>query len=178
MKIHEGLSKAEFGTLDAQMTISSLIKERSKSITGDIWCLLHLTDAVRILGLRQGLAEIDKAETWKIRVLRVFGENGEIHVWRTGEEFSWRVREDGVGDLTEYADQEQFLWGDKADSDGQSVVESGRGNRIVFSVPVTQWNLPVKMTVRNYIDYQEDGLLHFIDARVTGLNVAGGSSHA
>lgn len=178
MVIHEGLSKAEFGTLDAQMTISSLIRERSKSITGDIWCLLYLTDAVRILELRQGLAKIDKTDTWKIRELRVFGENGEIHVWRTGEEFSWRVREDGVGEKIEYADQEQLLWGDKADSDGLSVVDSGRGNRIVFSVPVTNWNLPVKMTVRNYIDYQEDGLLQFIDARIKGLNVVGGSSHA
>ena len=50
-----------------------------------------------------------------VQELRIFGENGEVHLWRSGEGWLGRKIIDGAGDdFTEMIDEKQILWGDQA----------------------------------------------------------------
>ena len=107
-----------------------------------------------------------------LRELRAFNESGELRLWKSGGDIGWRLRIDDGSENANIYDEEHVLWGDKIageSAEGLILRESGRG----FSFRVPPFgrtpSLPLKLLVRNYYDFEEDGLLHFFDARLVSL---------
>ena len=66
-----------------------------------------------------------------ITEIRMFSEYGEIHLWKYGDAFKWRLRidEEVEGDTNIY-EEEHFIWGTKVNYD--ELVEEHRGMKIRF----------------------------------------------
>ena len=64
-----------------------------------------------------------------VQELRIFGENGEVHLWRSGEGWIGRKIIDGAGDdFKEMIDDQQILWGDTVEKheDGFTLLADGQ----------------------------------------------------
>ena len=112
---------------------------------------------------------------------RLFGDVGELHVWRVGDAaFRGRRLSEG-GENAEYAqafDEQRILWGDHCEKDenGFSLLADGmQGLR--HWAPVTgvrSDRRSVYLRVRSYVGVAANGALQVTDARLVGVEVEGG----
>ncbi len=106
-----------------------------------------------------------------LKELRAFNETGELRLWKMNDEIRWRLRIDDEKNENIY-EELHVLWGDKiGEKSCESVLLSESGRGFLFRIPPFAENpsLPLKMLVRNYFDFEEDGLLRFYDARIVSL---------
>jgi len=81
-----------------------------------------------------------------LQELRLFSPAGELRLWRDGEGFCYRLRtENGSGVPAECFDQTHLTWDDQRRRD---------------------FDLPERYTVRTYVEYDDDGIARFVDARL------------
>ena len=140
--------------------------------------LVHMSDRVFFSSEKKGdlSAPLRALSIESLRELRAFNESGELRLWKSGGDIGWRLRIDDGSENANIYDEEHVLWGDKIageSAEGLILRESGRGFSFRVppfgrtpSLPLT---LPLKLLVRNYYDFEEDGLLHFFDARLVSL---------
>ena len=102
--------------------------------------------------------------------IRAFGESAELHAVRSamGEGFAGRFIEDdeALGEL-DHLDDLQFL--DIASNKGGHCATIGGG---AFDLPPGHESA-TKIIIRNYIDYDSDGLAQVVDFRIVGLELSG-----
>ena len=109
--------------------------------------------------------------------MRVFNENSELLLWQCGGgSFNSRLRVDGEGELQDYVDAEQVIWGtkSKALADGFSLLTEKRGIAIVLplaNLVVDEKEKRVKLKTRNYIGYNEAGQAGYEDCRFISLGL-------
>lgn len=110
--------------------------------------------------------------------LRMFSDEQELLLWRTGQGFRWRKRIDGLeneGSMVEAVEAEQILWGTKSEAltRGWTRLFEGRGMELILpmdSAEVTPVNR-VKLTTRNYIGYNALGQAGYIDCRFVRFTI-------
>ena len=104
--------------------------------------------------------------------LRLFGDRGEWHLWRTGAG-AWAGRLCASGEWSEYLDRNDALWGtrsEKREVDGRFWTRLWEERGATVWVPGEATELPVRLKVRRHIGYQpETGLAGFVDAMILGF---------
>ncbi len=110
-----------------------------------------------------------------LKELRVFSEQGELHIWKQQQQFKYRLRVDGEGKEVNVYEETHLMWGLEKEND-TTIFEPNRGMRLTLPFSVNDAKLPLKYTVRNYFEYDDNGLIRFNDARlVTFLDFNGNS---
>ena len=114
-----------------------------------------------------------------IQRLRIFNEDEELLLWRSGSGFKGRYRKDGDGDEIDVVDAEQVLFGtDKTDKEdlgnGFTRIFEKRGTEIIL--PFTGLDVKDKtegkrvfIQIRNYINYNKASQATYIDCRFVGF---------
>jgi len=78
---------------------------------------------------------------------RLFGKNGELHVWRAGDNLQAQIITDDLnGKGNEYIDESQVLWGDQSESIGStgfSLMSDGVQG-LYHAVPLPSEKIPTK----------------------------------
>ncbi len=153
---------------------SFLTGEEIRKLGDPFLVLVHTNDRV-FFSLENGRelsAPLRELSSDSLKELRAFNKSGELRLWKWNNDIRWRLRIDNPGETANTYEEEQILWGDKIyeeSSEETFLKESGRG----FSFRTPSFakipSLPLKMLVRNYFDFEKDGLLHFRDARLVSL---------
>ena len=96
-----------------------------------------------------------------------FNECFELYIWRYGKDFCYRIREDGRGEPVNIYEEEHIVWGTGVENDagGIRLIED-RVTPIKFPYRIKKGDLPIKYRIRNYFDFDRDGLIRFYDARL------------
>ena len=86
-----------------------------------------------------------KADT--LQEARLFGENGELHIWRVGDNLQAQtITDDLKGKGNEYIDESQILWGDHTEPIGGSEFSlmSDGVQGLYHAVPLPSEKIPAK----------------------------------
>ncbi|OAT86779.1 CRISPR-associated protein [Desulfotomaculum copahuensis] len=146
---------------------------RQSRLYGLRWFLAHADDGViwgesREAGLAlsgDSFPEVSpplRAVT--LQQARLFGKEGELFLWQDGGDRRARLIRDGVGEEKEYYDEDQLLWGNKLEcwKDGFALLRQG-SEGLLHAPPLPEGaELPVRLKVRHYIDYDSDDGQAFI----------------
>ncbi|GIV98040.1 MAG: CRISPR-associated protein [Herpetosiphonaceae bacterium] len=148
------------------------------------WLLAHADDGV-IWGVRRGDGSLALscdvfpqgalALRWDtLQQCRLFGEDGELLLWRGPHGWQARLRLDRGGEPISVIDEKQLLWGTQAreSRDGFTVlVEGAQG--IVHAPPLTveAGSLPsrVRLLVRHYLGEDHAGVVRIRHSRLVKL---------
>jgi CRISPR-associated protein (TIGR03984 family) len=110
---------------------------------------------------------------------RIFGVNSEVLLWRTQQGWRSRVIHDSPTE-TRYPDiiiEDQVLWGTQGKvQDGFTLLSDGQ-QELYHAVPLTniqfddpkKLNRPVRLKVKHYIEYDNDGLARIGLSRLVDL---------
>ncbi|HOD04504.1 MAG TPA: CRISPR-associated protein Csx19 [Anaerolineaceae bacterium] len=159
----------------------------AQQMTEDMpWLLAHAYDGV-IWGKRQRdgtlllsgdvFPNADIAVALRVETLqqaRVFGEAGELLVWRTEAGFVGRLIEDSTIGLEKLPDESHLLWHQgspvKVDSTaGFALLQEGaQGQRHAPPVIPSGRRRPA-LKVRHYVDYDDEGQAFIALSRLVGL---------
>lgn len=157
---------------------------------GVVWGLLTgagtstaaLTTSDNVFGARAGAATLDPALLWE---LRLFGSLGEVHLWHADGGWAASVTSDGGQLGPTIIEEQQVLWGDRADDsrDGFTLLADGsEGLRHAVPVKVTESAFaprakdkparrPVRLVVRHYLEHDAYGNARIARSRLAGLEV-------
>ena len=109
----------------------------------------------------------------RISDLRLFGENGEWHVWPHWDG-TWQSRRLESQELTDPITEHHALWGSQVEpgpSPWIKLVED-RGAEIwlpLAELKLTKKDLPLRLELKQKIDYDESGLAGIVDAALIAL---------
>jgi len=120
-----------------------------------------------------------------LQKLRVFNEKKELYIWRLGNKFKFRYREDGVSDedgkIVEYINADQVMYGSKFEVKDEFIeVYEKRGIRYIIPKEFIGNNLiddinnnkkRLILHTRNYIGYNEIGQAGFVDSRFLKISI-------
>lgn len=110
--------------------------------------------------------------------VRVFGEKGELHLWRNGDGLLQAVitREDGK-DSTDYFDEDQVLWGDHSIWEENAFLLVADGSQglhhaipLLASQVINTDTRPLRLKVRHYITEDEFGFARIAHSRLVNLH--------
>ena len=164
--------------------------------SSELWLLAYLDYAV-VWGKysEKGLETRETLDPEFLQELRLFGPNGEYYLWRSDETgFQARLRVDEAtsiefrentgkwkeakgytplpvaSDLPHIAEEWQVLWGTsvkvEADTSWTTLTEE-RGVNMAFPATLIENQLPLRLRVRHYLDYDEEtGLCYYKDLRL------------
>jgi len=161
-----------------------------QSISGEMnWLLVFSMDGIN-WGLVQSkkilLSSQDHPECspslrlGTLQSLRLFGENGELLLWREGENFRTRLLLEGEGQETLYRDYPMLLWGSEMGAGDhnetfQILREGAQG--FLHAPPLVSagvHNLPAALTARDYLDTDKhNGQVYIRWNRLTGFTEGG-----
>lgn len=127
------------------------------------------------------LKQIGDFESFCKHILRfrIFDQDRELFVWKTGDIIKYRLRNDQSGEEVEVIDADQVMWGTKfIGSDGKIKVSESRG--IKYELPESCVDNPLLpgterlvLRTRNYVDYNEIGQASFVDSRFVSIRMEG-----
>lgn len=107
---------------------------------------------------------------------RLFGEGGELFLWRTDDGWTARSIRDEDGNSDEYFDEDQVLWGTGVENieDGFTVVFEGQG--LKHAVPIVaapelfgRNKRPLRLKVRHYLVYDDAGVARIALSRLVDV---------
>lgn len=135
------------------------------------WLIAWLDYAVIVDAVAPGRPIREQLDPRWLQELRLFCDRGEWRIWRAGDGFDGRRRIDDEGDEGDVLDDDQSLWGTKAEPDATegTAVSEARGIRYRVPVVLRDDDLPLRLTVRQYLSYDEAGLAGVADARLVRL---------
>lgn len=116
---------------------------------------------------------------------RLFGERAEVRIWREGKDFRAIRIEDEVLAEAEAFDEDYILWGTRIEDNNKGfilVAEGRQGLRHAVPLDIGENDFrekgftkhPLRLRVRHYIDYDEDGRAFIRISRLFKLFVEGG----
>ncbi len=107
---------------------------------------------------------------------RLFSPDRECCVWRDGDgTFHRRIVVDGGGETVEYFDEDQVLWGDRAEPLDNGFTKMSDGAQgLVHYVPIRVTKArssvrPLRLTVRHYLHTDEHGFVRVAFSRLAAL---------
>ena len=110
----------------------------------------------------------------RVSDLRLFGEEGEWHVWSHWDG-SWQSRRLELQRLTDTLTELHALWGTRVEELGPSPwikLTEDRGAEIrlpLAELELTEEDLPLRLELKQVIDYDESGLAGIVDAALVAL---------
>lgn len=125
-------------------------------------------------------ARFPKFRPETLQELRLFGENGQFHVWRIGEnEFEATLALESYLKDFEPIDEKQVLHGTKTENDTDSmreftiVADGSEGLRHAFpnKVSFKGEKRPLRLHVKHYIEYDNDGCARIAFSRLVNVSV-------
>lgn len=111
-----------------------------------------------------------KIERKYLEEIRIFSLLSELYIWKKNKQLFYRFREDGNGsELLDYFEEAHIMWGTRIEKEN-ILSEEFRGMKLKMPFEIKETSkLPLRYVVRNYIDYDKNGFLQFIDARLLRL---------
>lgn len=106
---------------------------------------------------------------------RLFSATGELLLWRSDDGWQARLVSDVDGDMVDWIDEDQILWGDAVEKsqDGFTMVREGsQGMRHAVPIEVSKELLEqrkLRLRVRHYIHHNDDGEARIILSRLVQL---------
>lgn len=173
-----GLKLYEIKTKTEPISEISALEETMRHFNEDGYVVAYLTYGVYVGRYKNREFEFyEKLELnpdFIIR-LRIFNENQELYIWKTGNKLSGRLRIDTDGSSTPVIDAYQVLWGtDKKElKDGWTRIFEERGTELIlpfFDITVDNSKKRLFLKTRNYIDFHSHiYLATYIDCRFVGF---------
>lgn len=151
-----------------------LVQKIGDYLKPPIYLLVYKHHEIQIGMIDNGQIVLERQEELTrdyLKELRVFSEQGELHIWKQQGQFKYRLRVDGEGDQVNVYEETHLMWGLEKDND-RTISEPNRGMRLTLPLPfnVKDAVLPLRYTVRNYFDYDDNGLIRFNDARLVRIS--------
>ncbi|MDK2839944.1 MAG: hypothetical protein PWQ83_1516 [Thermosipho sp. (in: thermotogales)] len=187
-KIEVTFSKVKARDMDNNdLNYDAFIKEIGEIQNGYVVCWLDY--AVLFGIIRNGEIKFYNNESPDfnryLQKLRIFNENEELYIWRSGNKFKFRYREDldsnKNGEMVEYIDADQVMYGSKFEIKDEFIeVYEKRGIRYIVPKEFIGNNLiddinnnkkRLVLHTRNYIGYNEIGQAGFVDSRFLKISV-------
>lgn len=157
-----------------------------------VFALIHLDDGVLWGRVEDGQLITPPSNDWRpqlrsrtIQQCRVFGEKGELFIWREAEGV-WRGREVVEEGEVDYRPimESQILFGDHVDTDKERsqglppsftpIVEVTTGIRQIVPITVTQADLDrgrVTLSVIHYLTEDDDGQMRILCSRLRSVEL-------
>lgn len=121
--------------------------------------------------------QLAKLRLCTLQQCRIFGKNAEVMLWKVGDNFKARlIKDDNNPECL--PDENQILWGTQVDEEinGFTLVSDG-SQGLRHAVPLfnitdkfKDGKRPLRLTVRHYIDYDEDtGVARIFLSRLVDL---------
>lgn len=154
-------------------------KLKSENGTGKLLTSDKLKDS-------QGNPFLSPSPEFRIETLqecRLFSDKGELYVWRNGNGFKARLIEDNSAasdaEDTEHFDERQVLWGTQTENGNDEftiVADGAEGLRHAFpqKISFSGDKRPLRLCVRHYLSYDEDGCAYISLSRLVKVKVEGG----
>lgn len=153
--------------------------ENEAKIHGLRWLLAHAYDGIiwgeeREDGLH--LSNILFGPNLRISTLqmaRLFGETGELLIWRGDNGWQVRMLKEGEGADKEYYDESQLLWGTDVEKSQDGFVLLRHGSEGLRHAPPfvsEDAKLRLKLNIRHYINYDQDGQAYIEFSRLISIN--------
>ncbi len=169
-------------TIESDRTFVDWIEEQAKTWQLS-YLLAHAEDGViwgrfegdRLITAEQVFQEFPPLRLRSLQQCRIFGEPGEILLWRAEKKWRSRLIRD-IG--KDFISEEQILWGTKGEEkEGFTLLSDGsEGLRhavpltgICFSEEKKKLHRPVRLEVRHYIKYDESGVARIFLSRLVTL---------
>lgn len=140
--------------------------ENEAKIHGFSWLLAHALDGI-IWGEERedGLHLSNNLFGPNLRIgtlqtARLFGEKGELLIWKGDNAWHARILKDGEGTDKEYYDESQLLWGTEVEKSHDGFVLLHHGSEGLRHAPPfisEDAKLPLKLNIRHYINYDPEG---------------------
>lgn len=168
--------------------------EAQPAVGKEAWLLAHADDGVIWGKLQDGKLVASNDAFFHVspplRIERLqeawlFGEKAEVRIWREGKEFRAIRIEDQDLEWAEAFDEDYILWGTKIENKNKGftlVAEGRQGLRHAVPLDLSENDFgkkgfpkhPLRLRVRHYIDYDEDGRAFIRISRLVKLWVEGG----
>lgn len=142
------------------------------------YLLAHADDGVIWGRIKDGSLELAGARFPEVKVelhastlqdARLFGADGELYIWRTENGFAARlIANDAEADCIE---DHQWLWGtpDGKPVEGFTLLHEGKQGLLhAPPIPVLSGQ-GVQLTLRHYVEYDDQGQAYIAGSRLTGL---------
>jgi CRISPR-associated protein (TIGR03984 family) len=163
----------------SQSDIEAIIK---KVIKGDAVLVVWQMNRI-IWGIWQDgeivLSDGSRLEMIYVNEMRVFNEQGELHLSKSGDAFSGRYREDQGNQSCEYVDTVSRFWGSKGKREKGFVELNDEERKIQLTVPCDKDGKYYGLVTRNYIGINDKtGQAGYDDYRyVRIISGEGGREH-
>lgn len=114
--------------------------------------------------------------TKTLQMARLFGEAGELYLWKSNNDWSARLVLEGEGDTKQYYDETQLLWGthvDKIEDDFVLLHHGAEGLRHAppMQIPEGKLELPLVLNVRHFVKYGDDGQAYVEFSRLISIGL-------
>lgn len=162
--------------IPAGTALEDFAAEQAAALGNGVWGLVYTSD--RVFFLRGSDAAALRPKLCGLRrpmELRLFNKTGECRLWNSQGVWKSRRILDNPDDA-ESADRGALkkiaLWGSTTLSDGDGayvMLEEGRGCRFGFPCAVDKNRLPLTLQICNYYEYNDDGMLGFVDTRLVDI---------
>lgn len=140
------------------------------------WLLVHADDGVIWGELRDNKIHLSsklfgpalRAKT--LQMARLFGTIGELFIWRTNY-CSWQARLviDNQGQDIEYFDETMLLWGTRFENSNDGFFLWEHGSEGLRHAPPVDIKENLKLKVRYYINYDDDGQAYIQFSRLVSI---------
>jgi CRISPR-associated protein (TIGR03984 family) len=142
--------------------IIDLVNQYHQQLAPDSWVLAYTHSEVFVEKLNQNGGKLPNLDEKDIKEIRIFSDKAELYIWKNEGQIQKRLFEQKA-DWQEYKEK-MILWGTIYEN-GQ-LIDVTKGPRFSFSPAVSQDALPLAIHVLNYYDFDENGQIHFQDARL------------
>lgn len=146
------------------------------------WLLAHVDDGVIWGEVRDDGLHLSthlygpelRAKT--LQMVRMFGEAGELYLWKSTNDWSTRLVLEGKGNTKQYYDETHMLWGTHVDKieDGFALLHHGaEGLRHAppMQLPEGKLELQPVLNVRHFVNYDDDGQAYVEFSRLISIGL-------
>lgn len=162
--------------------ISTWLKGHAGQAGKEAWLLAFADDGVtwgRVDSAR-GLTTSRPLDASRLQTLHLFGEDGELRLWRDGTAFQGAFIHDLPEPADRYFDQGYILWGDHVENPGSdfSLVADG-AQGLQHAVPLDLHNInldnrPLRLFIRNHLAEDPQGQAYVCCSRLLRLQLKKG----
>lgn len=136
----------------------------------------QLTTAEKVFDKSDFKVDFPSLRLFTLQQCRVFSQNGEVLLWRTGETLLARLVQDNP-DTDKIRPERQILWGTHGEKRENFTLLWDGSQGLKHAVPFTDIALdkhhklinPVRLIVHHYITYDNDGLARIHLSRLVDL---------
>lgn len=108
---------------------------------------------------------------------RLFGESGELLLWRGPQGWQATLRRDDQGESIEYIDEEHLLWGNVSHNSNDGFMQIVEGQQGIMHAPplatapseATQKQARARLKVRHYLGEDDTGVVRIVGSRLIAL---------